>query len=131
MSTHPSACGLIAMPTRRNTATSGTLIFWARKPVMVPMASISPQESNVCFAISIEADVSNGSPHTDKSTPCFHLWLARRHDAARRLPKWQDLTSPIFIVDQQLIGRMSHSGRSPRLYVQRQETAMRKALALL
>src|SRR6266545_3722758 len=37
---------------------------------MVPMARMSPQESNVCFAISIEADASN--------LPTLRAELARR-----------------------------------------------------
>src|SRR5256885_16667735 len=59
MSTSPSACGPIAIPVTRNTATSGILIFCASRPASVPIASTSPQDSSVCFAISIEEDVSN------------------------------------------------------------------------
>src|ERR1700688_3407533 len=54
MSISPSARGPIAIPTTRNTATSGILIFCANRPVRVPMARISPHESSVCLAISSE-----------------------------------------------------------------------------
>ncbi len=47
----------MAMPTIRNSATSGILIFCARKAVTVPIARISPQDSSVCWAISMEEDV--------------------------------------------------------------------------
>src|SRR5216684_3834138 len=59
MSINPSASGPTSMPTMRNSATSGIFIFWANRPVMTPMARMSPQESSVCFAISIEADPGN------------------------------------------------------------------------
>src|ERR1700681_4071215 len=59
MSTSASACGPIARPVTRNTATSGILIFCASRPATVPIARISPQESSVCFAISIDVDASN------------------------------------------------------------------------
>ena len=58
MSTSPSACGPIAMPVTRNTATSGILIFCATKPPSVPIARISPHDSSVCLATSIEAEAS-------------------------------------------------------------------------
>src|SRR5580704_13139486 len=58
MWTSPSACGPIAIPATRNTATSGILIFCASSPASVPIASISPHDSSVCFAISMEADAS-------------------------------------------------------------------------
>src|ERR1700694_914438 len=60
--TSPSACGPIAIPTMRNTATSGILIFCANRPARVPTARISPHESSVCLAISREADVSTPRP---------------------------------------------------------------------
>src|SRR6185312_13634373 len=60
MSTRPSACGPSAMPASRNTATSGTLIFCATKAASVPIARISPQASNVCWAMVIEAVGSIG-----------------------------------------------------------------------
>ena len=49
--------GPISMPTIRNTATSGIRIFCASRPVTVPIARMSPQDSRVCLAISIEAEV--------------------------------------------------------------------------
>src|SRR6267378_4752411 len=54
-----SACGPIAIPTMRNSATSGILIFCASRPATVPIARIRPQESSVFLAILIEADASN------------------------------------------------------------------------
>ena len=39
----PSACGPIAMPATRNTATSGILIFCANRPATVPIARMRPQ----------------------------------------------------------------------------------------
>src|SRR5262249_2541046 len=58
ISIRPSACGPSAMPTSRNSATSGTRIFCARKPVSVPIASTSPHDISVCLAISIAVEVS-------------------------------------------------------------------------
>src|SRR5215813_13950080 len=58
----PSASGPTSMPTMRNTATSGIFIFCASKPVMVPRARMSPQDSSVCFAISIEVDANSFAP---------------------------------------------------------------------
>src|ERR1700675_854641 len=60
--TSPSACGPIAMRVTRNTATSGILIFCASRLASVPIARMSPQDSSVCFAISMEADASNALP---------------------------------------------------------------------
>ena len=59
MSISPSACGPSARPTRRNTATSGILIFCANKAAMVPTARMRLQDSSVCLAISIGAELSN------------------------------------------------------------------------
>src|ERR1700738_5078638 len=67
--TSPSACGPIAMPVTRNTATSGTLIFCASRLARVPIARMSPQESSVCLAISMEADASNQLPIIDVNHP--------------------------------------------------------------
>src|ERR1700754_3870121 len=58
MSTRPSACGPIAIPVTRNTATSGILIFRATKPATMPIARIMPHANSVCLAISMEAEVS-------------------------------------------------------------------------
>src|SRR4051794_1643865 len=58
MSTRPRACGPIAMPVNRKTATSGILIFCASRPASVPIARMRPQDSRVCFATSMEADAS-------------------------------------------------------------------------
>src|ERR1700760_4748779 len=58
MSTTPSACGPSAIPASRNTATSGTPIFCARKAASVPIARISPQASSVCCAMAMELDAS-------------------------------------------------------------------------
>src|ERR1700744_4300427 len=58
MSTTPSACGPRAFPASRNTATSGTPIFCARKAASVPIARISPQASSVCCAMAMELDAS-------------------------------------------------------------------------
>src|SRR5436853_3010280 len=55
---NPSTSGPINMPAIKNVATSGIPIFWDKNPVMVPTARISPQASNVCFAISTAADAS-------------------------------------------------------------------------
>src|SRR6185312_2683797 len=60
MFTRPIACGPSTMPTIRNTATSGILIFCATKAASVPTARISPQESRVCWAIAAEdASIEN------------------------------------------------------------------------
>src|SRR3977135_1910190 len=56
--TSPSACGPIAMPVTRNTATSGILIFCASRLASVPIAKMRPHDSSVCFAISMEAEAS-------------------------------------------------------------------------
>src|ERR1039458_6783889 len=58
----PNTAGPIAMPTIRKRAISGTLIFWATKPVTVPMARMRPPENKVCLAISMAADDSTTSP---------------------------------------------------------------------
>src|SRR5580704_5562991 len=58
--TRSSACGPIAMPATRNTATSGTRIFCASSAATVPIARTRPNASSVCLAISMEAEVSNG-----------------------------------------------------------------------
>src|SRR5260370_30353719 len=60
ISTSPSACGPIAIPAMRNTATSGILILCASSPVTVPMVRMSPHESSTCFAVSMEVGASNG-----------------------------------------------------------------------
>jgi hypothetical protein len=59
ISINPSACGPITMPTIGNSATSGILALWANRPATVPIARMTPQESSVCFAISIEVAASN------------------------------------------------------------------------
>src|ERR1700721_2307825 len=56
--TRSSACGPIAIPATRNTATSGILIFCASSAATVPIARIRPNASSVCLAISRETDVS-------------------------------------------------------------------------
>src|ERR1700692_4832367 len=58
--TRSSACGPIAMPATRNTATSGILIFCASSAATVPIARTRQNASSVCLAISMEAEVSNG-----------------------------------------------------------------------
>src|SRR5438105_223228 len=65
MSMTPSACGPIAMPVSRNTATSGIRIFCATRLASVPIARISPHDSSVSFATSMEADASNQLPLVD------------------------------------------------------------------
>src|SRR6266403_2488765 len=60
ISTSPSACGPIAIPAMRNTATSGILTRRASRAATVPMVRMSPHESSTCFAISMEADACNG-----------------------------------------------------------------------
>src|SRR4030081_2324981 len=62
ISTSPSACGPIAIPVTRNTATSGILIFCATKPATVPIARIMPHDSNVCLATSMEVEASKIIP---------------------------------------------------------------------
>src|SRR5258708_13681235 len=67
--TSPSACGPIAMPVTRNTATSGILIFCASRLASVPIARMRPEDRSVCFAISMEADASNQLPIVDVNDP--------------------------------------------------------------
>src|SRR6201989_1379481 len=62
MSISPSASGPTAMPATRKMATSGILIFCAAKAASVPIARISPQDSSVCWATSIEAEGSTTVP---------------------------------------------------------------------
>src|ERR1700759_2690598 len=59
MSIRCRPAGPIAMPTIRNSATSGRRTFWASKPVIVPTANMMPPDISVCLAISIEVDDSN------------------------------------------------------------------------
>src|SRR5260370_39727210 len=61
MCTKPSACGPTAMPARRKIATSGILILCANSAASVPTARMSPQESRVCFAISMEEEASTAA----------------------------------------------------------------------
>src|SRR5215470_15086192 len=62
ISTRPSAWGPTAMPARRNSATSGTRIFCARRPTAVPIVSTRAQDISVCLAISIEVEDSTRAP---------------------------------------------------------------------
>ncbi len=66
MSIMPKACGPIAIPATRKAATSGILTFCANSPVTVPTARMSPPDSNVCLAISTEAEGSNGLLQDDR-----------------------------------------------------------------
>ncbi len=67
----------------RNSATSGTLIFCASKPVSVPTASMSPPDINVCFAISMADDDSTSS---SPRAAMRRLWAIVRGKSRAMLP---------------------------------------------
>src|SRR5215471_9193563 len=58
ISIRTSACGPITIPATRKIATSGILILCATNAASVPIARISPHDSSVCWATSIEGDDS-------------------------------------------------------------------------
>src|SRR5882724_5795952 len=93
MSTRPSACGPIAIPVTRNTATSGILIFCATKPATVPIARIMPHDNNVCLAISMEAEVSKiiSSDRVVVSLGLFQRLEPAGDFAQRDVGLWQQL----------------------------------------
>src|ERR1035437_10375638 len=91
MSIRPSASGPIAIPTTRNTATSGILIFCASRPVRVPIARIRPHESKVCLAISMEADVSNSFSLGATQITGAHAVFADHHLQTRRCPTRREM----------------------------------------
>src|ERR1700712_5170188 len=78
ISISPRAAGPISIPTIRNNATSGIFIFCAANAVNVPIARMSPQESRVCFAISIEAEVSKFCS-LSRARVFLDIRAARRH----------------------------------------------------
>jgi hypothetical protein len=60
--TRPLAAGPSSMPTRRNTATSGTFAFFANMPDRVPMPSTTPNTVSTCLATSTAPAGSTRAP---------------------------------------------------------------------
>src|SRR6516164_11531890 len=71
MLTRESPCGPSAIPASRKIATSGIRIRCATNAASVPTARISPQESSVCLAISIELDAANARSVLNVDDPAF------------------------------------------------------------